>query len=106
MYKTMENEYTCLSYLYFFGCCYLHFDDALDQHWDPIDIEIIYILDCLKNNYWSICVWAGGGVGTPLGQFLPSDGMFLLTILVPCFFCGLFGLFLSCFVMLTCVSVY
>ena len=33
----MGNEYTCLSYLYFFGCCYTHFDDALDQHWDSLD---------------------------------------------------------------------
>ena len=36
----------------------------------------------------------------------PSNKKYLLTISWRCFFCGSFMLFLSCFVMLSCASVY
>ena len=46
-----------------------------------------------------------GEVGAPLNQFKPSSKIFLLTVPRLCFFCGSFMLFLSCFVMLSCMSV-
>ena len=47
-----------------------------------------------------------GEVGAPLNQFKPSSRIFLLTVPRRCFFCGSFMLFLSCFVMHSCTSVF
>ena len=50
-------------------------------------------------------IWAGGGVGAPLGRFGPSSGIFLLAVPGRCFLCKSFVLFLSCFVVLSCAFV-
>ena len=42
-----------------------------------------------------------GEVGAPLNRFKPSTKIFLLNVPRRSFFCGLFMLFLSCFVMLS-----
>ena len=46
-----------------------------------------------------------GEVDAPLNRFKPSSKISLLTVPRQCFFCGSFLLFLSCFVMLSCMSV-
>ena len=49
--------------------------------------------------------WTKGEVGAPLNRFKPSSKIFLLTVPSRYFFCGSFMLFLSYFVMLSCMSV-
>ena len=54
-----------------------------------------------------IHIWTKGGDGSPWNRSKPSSKIFLLTIPRRCFFCGSYNtLFLSCFVILSCASVY
>ena len=52
-----------------------------------------------------IHIWTKGKIGAPFSRFKPSSNIFLLTVPRRCFFSGLVMLFLSCFVMLSCMSV-
>ena len=53
-----------------------------------------------------IHIWTEGEVGAPLNRFKPSSRIFLPTIPRRCIFCGSFMLFLSCFLILSCASVW
>ena len=57
-----------------------------------------------KHLYVLIHIWTKGEVGALFNRFKPFSKIFLLTVPRLCFFCGSFMLFLSCFVVLSCIG--